>query len=454
MRLILLCLLLLNPAPAQESTTPKRPNLLVVVTDDQRFDQMSCAGHAVLQTPNMDSLAERGVLFTNSFVTTPICAASRASLMSSRWEASHGYTFGKPPIKRALLQDSYFAHLKRAGYRTGFVGKWGMRIEPGAREGLFDDFRSLSPPYLKPEMAHLTERTADAAIEMLPKDAAGDPFCLTISFNAPHAEDSHPDQFIPPPGLAPLYGDAEVPVPPLAKEGFDALPDFLKKSLGTKRWTWRFDSREKQVQRTKDYWRMITGVDQALGRVLDALNERGLAENTVVVFTSDNGFFLGERGLAGKWLIYEESIRVPFIVYDPRARAAAQGEQRGEMILNVDLAPTLLDLAGSAVPASYEGQSLTPLLDGEAAPWREEFLVEHHFDHDEIPRSVGLRGKRWVYAQYYDQDPLYEQLFDLQADPNQLRNLAGQEDSDPVLKDLRERCARLAKIELASPGGD
>ncbi len=454
MRLLLLCLLLMCLAPAQETAAPTRPNLVVIVTDDQRFDQMGCAGHAVLQTPHMDSLAERGVRFTNAFVTTPICAASRASLMSSRWEGSHGYTFGKQPMSQSLAGDTYFAQLRRHGYQTSFVGKWGVRMEKGARANLFDHFHSMSPPYLKEGKAHLTERTADTAIELLPKDASGAPFCMTISFNAPHAEDPHPDQFIPPPELAKLYENAEVPPPPLAEEGFDALPSFLAESLGRRRWTWRFDSREKQIQRTKDYWRMITGVDQAIGRVLEELETRGLADNTVVLFTSDNGFFLGERGLAGKWFIYEESIRVPFIIFDPRAKPETNGTTRDFMALNVDLAPTLLELAGAPVPNTYEGESLVPFLSGKSAPQRSEFLVEHHFDHKEIPKSVGLRGERWVYSLYYEEDPPYEQLFDLNADPNQLRNLAEDASSDSALRKVllehRSRCVQASKVEPAA----
>ncbi len=447
MRLLLLCLFLMCLAPAQEATTPERPNLLVIVTDDQRFDQMGCAGHPVLQTPHMDSLAARGVRFTNAFVTTPICAASRASIMSGRWEATHGYTFGKPPMSQALAEDTYFAQLRRRGYRTSFVGKWGVRMEKSARTDLFDDFRSMSPPYLKKDLAHLTERTADAAIDMLPKDGTGAPFCLTISFNAPHAEDAHEDQFIPPPDLATLYEDAEVSPPPLAKEGFEALPEFLAKSLGRRRWTWRFDDREKQIKRTKDYWRMITGVDQAMGRVLAELEIRGLTDNTVVLFISDNGFFLGERGLAGKWFIYEESIRVPFIISDPRADSKTRGTTEDSIALNVDLAPTLLALAGAEVPKTYEGQSLAPYLNGETLPRREDFLVEHHFNHKEIPKSIGLRGERWVYANYYEQDPPYEQLFDLAADPNQLNNLAADPAHQETLTDHRERCRGVSSIK-------
>ncbi|MBJ22043.1 MAG: hypothetical protein CL933_21755 [Deltaproteobacteria bacterium] len=429
----------------------RRPNLLVVVTDDQRFDQLSCEGHPVLETPVMDRLASEGVRFKNSFVTTSICAASRASLMTSRHEGSHGYTFGKPAMGEALAQETYFARLKGAGYRTGFVGKWGVKFERGVMSDHFDTYRPMSPPYLRErdgeDARHLTDRTADEAIRFIEEEAEGAPFCLTISFNAPHAEDPHPDQYIPPRDLEALYADAEVSLPPLSEpEVFDALPEFMRTSLNRERWGWRFDTREKQVERTLDYWRMISGVDRAMGRVLDALEEEGLADDTVVVFTSDNGYFLGERGFAGKWLIYEESVRVPFIVYDPRVAKERRGRVVEEMVLNLDLAPTLLALAGVEAPAAYEGRSLLPLLSGGASEWRTDFLYEHRFAHKTIPQSEGVREGRFVYARYYEEEPVYEQLFDLESDPLQLTNLAEphhQSQFGVELTRLRARCDEL-----------
>jgi arylsulfatase A-like enzyme len=431
----------------------RRPNLLVVVTDDQRFDQLGCEGHPVLETPVLDRLAAEGVRFRNSFVTTSICAASRASLMTSRYEGSHGYTFGKPAMGETLADETYFARLKEAGYRTGFVGKWGVKFEQGVMSEHLDTYRPMSPPYLRKRdgesARHLTDRTAEEAIRFIAEDGGEEPFCLTLSFNAPHAEDSHPEQFIPPADLAELYADVEVAVPPLSgSEVFDALPEFMRTSLNRERWGWRFDSREKQIKRTLDYWRMIAGVDRAIGRVLDALEEQGLAEDTVVVFTSDNGYFLGERGFAGKWLIYEESVRVPFIVYDPRVAKERRGRVVEEMVLNLDLAPTLLALAGVEAPKAYEGESLLPLLSGSAPEWRTDFLYEHRFDHKSIPQSEGVREGRYVYARYYQEQPVYEQLFDLEADPLQLTNLAEPEhqlEFGDELSRLRARCDELLK---------
>ena len=421
----------------------KPRNLLLVVTDDQRFDQMSCADHPVLQTPAMDGLAKRGVRFTNSFVTTAICAASRASIMTGRREGLHGYTFGKPPMPQSLADDSYFAQLKRAGYTTGFVGKWGVRFQKNVLKGAIDYRSTPGQPYLKAGRPHLTSIVADRAVEFVAKQSKDQPFCLTVSFHAPHAQDGHKDQFIPPPELADLYADANVPRPPLAQKGFDALPDFLKESMGRDRWAWRFDNRQKQIRRTKDYWRMITGVDRALARILSSLQENGFEDNTVIVFTSDNGYFLGERGLAGKWLIYEESIRVPLIVVDPNQPKERRGVTNDKIVLNTDIAPTLLELAGVQPPPGYEGESVMPLVTGREVEWRSDFLYEHRFDNKDIPKSQGVRGERWVYARFDEQEPIYEQLFDLQTDPEELHNLAEDPKFLAILQQQRRRCDEL-----------
>ena len=424
-----------------------RPNFLLVVTDDQRFDQLGAAGHPVLETPTMDALAERGVRFTEAFVTTPICAASRASILTGRREGRHGYTFGTAPMGEALAEDSYPARLRAAGYHTGFVGKWGVRFEQGLRDRMFDEFASMSLPYRRDGAPHLTDRIGQRAVEFLEGAPTDEPFCLSVSFWAPHAQDGHPDQYLPPEQFSDLYGDAEVPKPPLAIRGFEVLPEFLKDSLGRKRWHWRFDTREKQIQRTRDYWRMITGADRALSRILEAIEKRGALENTIVIFTSDNGYFLGERGLAGKWFNYDESIRVPLIIVDPRVKSERRGQTSSAMALNIDIAPTLLSLAGLTIPEHCAGQSLMPWVRGSDAVLRDDFLVEHRFDHPEIPASVGVRAKRWVYTRYDGVDPQFEQLFDLHADPTQLNDLARDPAWGEVLDERRARCDKLLQID-------
>ncbi|MCA8978334.1 MAG: sulfatase [Planctomycetes bacterium] len=444
LRLVVLALVL---AIASIVAAQRAPNLVLLLTDDQRHDAMACAGHPFLQTPHIDSLAHRGVRFVDCFVTTPICAASRASILTGTWERTHGYTFGKPPLSAATARDAWPMLLRAAGYRTGFVGKWGVRNEAAVTDAMWDSFHSMAPPYLKAEKGggtrHLTDLAAERAIEFLREGDRAQPFCLMVSFNAPHAEDSNPAQYIPPPSLRGLYDEVEIPVPALADaEFFAALPEFQRRSLNRVRWGWRFDTEAKRVRMVRDYCAMITGVDRAVGRILDELHAISAADETIVVFTSDNGCFLGERGFAGKWTIHEESIRVPLIVHDPRptARPAAT---LGQMVLNVDLAPTLLAFAGIEIPASYQGSSLVPLLRGETPKWREDFFCEHLFDHPQIPKHEGVRGRRWVYTRYFEQDPVYEELYDLGADPQQRNNLAKEPAHAGELTRMRDRCDEL-----------
>jgi len=420
---------------------PERPSFLVVVTDDQRFDQMGCAGHPVLETPNMDSLAAEGTRFTRAFVTTAICAASRATILTGRHERSHGYTFSRDAMPVRMARETYPAVLRAAGYRTGFCGKWGVRMD--GRKELFHWIQDRGYPYLKKDGRHGTDILADDALTFLDSVEPGRPFCLSVSFNAPHADDGNPDQYVWPPALDGLYEDADVPPPPLADPAhFEALPAFLREGMSRERWGWRFDDEEKRRRMTRGYWRMITGVDRALGRILDGLEARGLDDDTIVILVGDNGYFLGERGYAGKWLIHDESIHVPLIVRDP---AAPGGREVDAMALNLDLAPTILDLAGVPAPAAYQGESLAPWLAGEAEGWRTEFLHEHRFDHEDIPQSVGVRGERFVYVRYDTQEPTVEQLFDRWNDPLEACDLAGDPAYQAVLERMRERCDALAE---------
>jgi arylsulfatase A-like enzyme len=455
--LLLLALLMLSCDPqerpltqGQAVTEQERPNLLFIVTDDQRFDMLGIV-NPILQTPNMDRLAAEGVRFENAFVTTPICAASRASLLTGLVERTHGYTFGTPPLADRFVDLSYPVLLRQAGYRTGFVGKFGVSTEPGAVDAMFDTYEPLRPaPYIKEQedgsTRHLTDITADRAVEFLRATDRTIPFALTLSFNAPHADDGDERQFIWPEEMNEKYADVVLPDPPLSDPAFfDALPEFLKDaSLNRIRWYWRFDTPEKAQRMTKGHLRMISGVDAAIGRVLEELESLELASNTIVVLMGDNGYFLGERGYAGKWLPYELSIRVPLIVHDPRSAENSRGSIPSLSALNIDIAPTLLDLAGVEVPSTMQGRSLVPILAG-ASPtdWRSDFFVEHLFDHPDIPKHEGVRGERYKYARYFEQEPVYEELYDLLVDPMEIRNLAGDPDYLEVLTELRSRTDEL-----------
>jgi arylsulfatase A-like enzyme len=443
------CLLVSGCSKAPD--LPVRPNLLIIITDDQRNDMLGLE-NPILHTPTMDRLATDGVRFVNAFVTTPICAASRATMLTGVVETTHRYTFATPPLAESWLLASYPALLRAAGYHSGFIGKFGVNTALPPDSVLFDTFEPLSPaPYMKPQAdgtsRHLTDITADRTLAYLAERPTDRPFALTVSFNAPHADDGDPRQYIWPPAMDSLYADLSLPAPPLSDPAFYAgLPSFLAdSSLNRERWFWRFDTEEKRQAMTKGYYRMISGVDAALSRILAALEDQELDENTVVILMGDNGYFLGERGYAGKWLPYEPSIRVPLIVRIPGLPRPSSVPD--EPVLNIDLAPTLLDLAGLPIPPTMQGHSLLPLLLGDAPEdWRSAFLVEHRFAHPKIPEHEGVRDARYTYARYLREDPVYEELYDRQTDPLQMLNLASDAGHAAELARLRSLTDSLLSV--------
>lgn len=425
------------------SKQPTRPNIIFLLTDDQRWDALGCAGNSIIKTPNMDFLANNGIRFANAFVTTPICAASRASLFTGLYERTHGFTFTKPPIKQEYILNSYPYLLRQAGYRTGFVGKFGVKVEDGATAKMFDEFEPSAYPYFKMvhgERKHLTDVNMDRAISFIRSSNQEQPFCLSISTWAPHAHDSEEEQYFYPTACNELYKNEVIPEPELSDPAFfEALPKFIKNSLNRKRWYWRFDTPQKYQKMVKGYYRMISGVDLALGRLMAELQKLSLDQNTVIILMGDNGYFLGERGFAGKWTMHDRSIRVPMIIYDPRQPEKARGKVINEMALNIDLTPTFLELAGVSIPVSYQGRSLIPLIEGKAKKWRSEILTEHLWDREDIPQTEAIRTEQWKYIRYL-KHPEYEELYNLHNDPNEGVNLAQLPDYFDVLEKMRKRC--------------
>ncbi|MCG8307405.1 MAG: sulfatase [Cytophagales bacterium] len=432
-----------------------RPNVLFVLVDDQRYDVLSCAGHPIIETPAVDKLAEEGIRFTNAFVTTSICAASRASIFTGLYEYKHNYTFGKAPLKKELVVNSYPYLLRQAGYNTGFVGKFGVKVaeQDSMLAEMFDYYR-MSPrnaPYFEKladgTRRHSAEIKGDQAVEYIHMQSKDQPFCLSISFNAVHAVD---DNLTPgneghypyPSAVEQMYESIEMPEPDLNDpQIFENHPDFMKNSMNRVRYYWRWDTDEKYEVNMRAYYRMISGCDNVMKRVIGALREKGFDKNTVVIYSADNGYYLGNRGFAGKWSHYEESLRVPMIIYDPRAPQKTAGTTSDKVALNIDIPATILDCAGIEVPELYQGRSLLAVVSNEnIRDWPTSFLCEHRMDHDQIPKFVGIRGERYVYANYYEQEPPYEYLHDLQTDPDQLVNFAKDPDYSQVLEDMREKC--------------
>ena len=436
--------------PVSAVAAEKRPNIIFILSDDQRHDFLGCAGHPVIQTPHLDDMAARGTHFRNAFVTTSICAASRATLLTGLLERTHQFTFRTPPLNAVWMNQSYPVLLREAGYRTGFIGKFGVKV-PSRTESYFDWTRVLgrNPYWKKPnsrdnptsEPRHVTDLTGDGAIEFIQSSVAekpDTPFCLSISFNAVHAEDGDKNDPYPPPATeAGMYDNVTVDVPRL-EDTFDDLPDFMKRSMNRDRWHWRWDTPSRYQKRVRDYYSLLSAMDRNIGRVRSALQDAGIAENTVILFMGDNGYYKGDRGFAGKWSHFEESLRVPLIVFDPRANLASHSSD--ETVLNLDIAPTILAMAGVDTPEHFQGKVLTGW-QGNPQPFTKSgprsFLCEHHMDHPSIPKWEGIRTERYTYARYYEQTPVFEFLHDRQSDPDQRVNLATSPDAADVLRRMR-----------------
>jgi len=410
-----------------KNSNEKKPNIIFIVTDDQRWDALKYAGNPIIKTPNMDELARSGLYFQNAFVTTPICAASRASLFTGLYERTHDYTFGKPPLNDQYMYESYPYLLRKAGYQTGFVGKFGVKVNEGIIDSMFSTSELTWYPYFKEvdgKQVHLADINGNHAVDFI-KSNKDHPFCLSISFWSPHADDESEQQYFWPEYCDSLYEEVVIPVHETADPAFfEALPEFLKTTMNRKRWYWRFDTPEKYQKMVRGYYRMISGVDSVIGRIQTTLQEEGLAENTVIILMSDNGYFLGERGYAGKWLMYEQSIRVPLIIYDPRQQKSQRGRKIEQMVLNVDVTPTILALAGVDIPERYQGESLTAFYNEDPEDWRSWIFCEHRLENNELlPKTECIRDDIWKFIRYEAAPDLIE-LYNLKENPNETKNLA------------------------------
>ncbi len=448
--LALCCPFLLSAAPGRS-----KPNVVFILVDDLRWNALGCMGDKIVQTPNIDRLAREGVLFKNMFVTTSICSVSRATVLTGQWMRRHGIVDFATGISDEKWKDTYPAQFHAAGYHTGFVGKYGVGnpAVTAARGTSFDFWRGepgqagrffIEPN--DPTRKHKTAKMGDDALAFLADAPRDKPFSLSISFNAVHARDHEQREYEPDSREEGLYDGIEIPLPELAtEEAFKRLPEFVRKSEGRTRWTWRFDEPQKAQNILRDYYRLITGMDREVGRILDTLQQQNLADNTIVIFTADNGYAFADRGLADKWYAYEEDIRVALIIKDPRLPKSRQGTAVDACALNVDLAPTMLDLAGIPVPAVMQGRSLKPLLEGNmCSDWRTEFFYEHHSVPKRIPPVEAVRTQKWKYIRWIAPNPVTEELYDLEADPLEERNLAGDPGRAEVLQEMQTKWANMA----------
>lgn len=445
--------------PAQRARAQdRRPNIVVALTDDQRWDTVGYEGDPLAHTPHVDAMAAAGTAFRNSFVTTPICASSRASIFTSLHYATHRFNFGNDSLSLATRELFYAYQLKQAGYRTALYGKLGIWFDDSILESLlrklrgyglplghdyaalFNDYRAIDrDPYISRDEdgveRHSVDQIERAALRFIDSQPTDQPFCLSLSFNVPHKTAK---AWPPAPTEAGMLDDATVPAPKLSDpEIFENLPRPLRAAFMRERYLDNWPSAEKRLN-VRGYYEQVAGADRVIGHVRAALEARGMADNTVIIFASDNGLVMGERGLGGKWTHFEESIRVPLVIYDPR-NPVDGGHRPEQMALNIDLAPTILDLAGVPKPSLYQGRSLLPLLTPGRAPeaWREDFYYEHEISLFGLPNWIGVRGERYKFAEYRDADGTYPFLHDLQEDPDELVNLAEDSDYDTMVDTMR-----------------
>ncbi len=432
----------------------RRPNVVVLLTDDQRWDALGVVQRELgargrfpwlkAATPNLDRLAAEGFRFRDAFVVQSLCSPSRAAFLTGRYNHLNGVADNRTPFP--LGSTTYATLLRAAGYRTGYFGKWHMRYQrerPGFDEhasfvgqGRYADATFLVDGAATPTRGWVDDVSTDYAVGFVRRHAAR-PFLMVLGFKSPHGPPR------PPPRLRGLFASADLAPPRNAASyaPYDPTPVPAAIPAGWMR----------------DYFRTLVGVDQNVGRVLAALAEAGVAADTVVVFASDNGYLLGEHGVGtpldpdgNKRSAYEESIRIPLLLRYPRL--GRRGVAVSATALNIDLAPTLLDLAGLPKPASFQGRSWVPLLTGRADALRDGFLYEYfREDGYDVPTLVALRrgGRKLV---RYPGHPGWRQLFDLRNDPLERRNLAGDPASQGVLRAMGKALdAELAATRYPAP---
>jgi N-acetylglucosamine-6-sulfatase len=418
-------------AVAREGTAKR--NIVFILVDDQRYDALGMMGHPYLETPHLDNLAANGVFFENAFVTTSLCSPSRASILSGQYAHKHGVLDNSTPLPPDT--PTFPKALQSAGYRTGFVGKWhmgGTSDEPRSGfdrwvsfrgQGVYNDpVFNVDGNKVDHKGGYVTDLITDYSVDFL--DSAGEePFLLYVSHKAVHAE------FIPAERHAGSYKDVEHPFPDSmadTEENYQGKPDWVR----AQRESWHgvdgmYNGQTDFNKFVRDYAETMRAVDDSVGRIVEKLQEEGLLESTLLVYTSDNGFLFGEHGHIDKRSMYEESIRVPLIVHCPELVPAA--ERRPEMILNIDFAPTFMQAAGVEIPDSVQGRSFYPLVTGgENDPWRDSFLYEYFWERSfpQTPTVLGVRTDTHKLMRFHGIWDKYE-MYNLREDPKEMNNLLG-----------------------------
>jgi len=446
-------------AAAEQQPAGRRPNILFIMSDDHAAHAVSAYSDKLIQTPHIDRLAQEGCLFTRAFAVNSICTPSRATILTGQYSHRNGV----PVFNRLAPETVTVAHrLRQAGYHTAMIGKWHLGSDPQG----FDHWEILpgQGEYFDPVLytregskryagKHCTDVITELAVEQLrarPKDR---PFFMMMHHKAPHRpwepaprhRELWRQRTIPEPDT--LFDDTATRGDALRMQKQSIARDLTKKDVkedvpeglaGRARTRWLY---QRYMQ---DYLGCIQGIDESVGKVLDALDAEGIADNTVVIYTSDQGFFLGDHGLYDKRFMYEESIRMPFLVRWPKGIKA--GTRQEALAINCDFAPTFLALAGEGTPPEMQGESLLPLLGGgQPDTWRKSFYYRYYHDPGDhnTPRHYGVRTETHKLV-YFDKLDQWE-CYDLAKDPQELNNLYAAGAEQATVAALKAELARLRK---------
>ncbi|MGJ8691493.1 MAG: sulfatase-like hydrolase/transferase [Thalassotalea sp.] len=486
-----------------------RPNVIVILADDMQTGVTGFEGNPIIKTPNIDKLATDGTVFSKAFATSAVCTPSRTTLLTGLYERRHGVNFNSnSSMSNQAYRQTYPMLLKDSGYFVGYVGKNHTPIgkNEAGKTGYYSGIMDKSFDYWYASHKHLTfypkdikrhaifkNAKADTQIEiieegvenfMLPNEAfkAGynfldsrpknKPFALLINFNVPHAS-STGSMELRDSDLAlykSTYRDqlSNVTIPETYTAEKDIKSPKLPKNVYNGKYLETYDyvkNPDNLKERIIREIQTITGIDKLMGKLVKHLKEQGVADNTIIVFTSDHGLMHGEFGLGGKVHLYDPSVRIPMIIYDPRIDKTKIVAKNDDIVALVDIAPTILDLAQIAIPEEYQGASLKPLLDVRSADkvkWRQEIFLENMMTIQNYPRMEGVRSHKWKYIRYFDKQkdqdyaamsvasingekPIYEELYDLENDPLEITNLITEPKHADTVKYLREKNAQLVK---------
>lgn len=450
-----------------------RPNIVFIMADDHASHAISAYGSRINKTPHIDRIAAEGMRLNNCFCTNSICTPSRAAILTGQYSHKNGvYTLND---KIDGSRDNVAKELQQAGYQTAMIGKWHLQTEPAGF-----DYWSILPGqgvYYNPEFitaegkrrheGYCTDLIGDFSLDWLKKRDASKPFFLMCHHKAPHRP------WEPAPKYAHLFDEADVPEPENLFDSLEGKPDSVRavqmkvgdnntktdlkmdKPAGLeghelRRWAYQ--------RYIKDYLRCVQSVDDNVGRLLDYLDSEGLTKNTILIYTSDQGFFLGDHGFFDKRLMYEESLRMPFLVRYPEA--IKPGSVSEDIVLNIDFAPTFLDFAGRAAPRDMQGRSFRPNLGGKTpADWRQAMYYRYwmHNDPDHhVPAHYGVRTHRYKLIYYYgkplgksgsfppDTSPAWE-FYDLTKDRHEMVNRYTDPAYARVISELKTKLDQLQK---------